>query len=306
MAGTTTDREKLAETPLFDTAFLQCLERLQLRIQSRSQFEGSGGNPIRQAGQGREFSEYRDYSPGDDFRAVDWMAYGRTGRLFTKLHKAEKESALHVLIDSSLSMRHVGVPGKFRMTCRFAAAVAVICALRNHRVNLAWFHGALDCQSGMVQGSKSLPRIFEFFATPPAFPQPTDLGNVARQWCGGVPCRDAVVLVSDFLDESRVDVAAKMFACAGFTASFVQVLGREEEKPAFFDAVRLRDSETGEATEVFFDAAERECYASSLTKFLDRTEASAKQSGGGYLLLKESESFEEAIISGLKSIGILA
>ena len=43
----------------------------RLRAERRSKKTGSG----------IEFADHREYSPGDDFRYLDWNVYGRTGRL---------------------------------------------------------------------------------------------------------------------------------------------------------------------------------------------------------------------------------
>ena len=43
-------------------------------------------------GQGIEFSEVREYTPGDDIRAIDWNVTARTGTPYIKKYKqAHKE-----------------------------------------------------------------------------------------------------------------------------------------------------------------------------------------------------------------------
>src|SRR5262249_12087886 len=48
--------------------------------------------------------DYRNYSPGDDLRRVDWNAYARMERLFLKLFQEEEDLTIHLLIDASRSM----------------------------------------------------------------------------------------------------------------------------------------------------------------------------------------------------------
>src|ERR671939_939424 len=89
---------------LLDEDFLRRLERLSLFAQ-RSVKAGLIGehHSVRKASS-FEFADYRHYVPGDDFRRIDWNAYGRLEQLFLKLTEAKEDVAVHLLIDSSLSM----------------------------------------------------------------------------------------------------------------------------------------------------------------------------------------------------------
>ena len=87
---------------LLDEEFLRRLERLSLFAQ-RSVKAGLIGehHSVRKASS-FEFADYRHYVPGDDFRRIDWNAYGRLEQLFLKLTEAKEDVAVHLLIDSSL------------------------------------------------------------------------------------------------------------------------------------------------------------------------------------------------------------
>lgn len=65
----------------------------------------AGERSAREAGHSVEFLDYRPYQPGDEPRFVDWRAYARSGRLYTRLFHAERAADLHVLLDTSASMR---------------------------------------------------------------------------------------------------------------------------------------------------------------------------------------------------------
>src|SRR5574338_319842 len=96
---------------LFDEAFLRRLERLALvaRRASTGQTQGERRSPKR--GQSVEFSDFRPYVAGDDFRRIDWNAYARLERFFIKLFVEEEDLTVHLLIDTSRSMAY-GDPGK--------------------------------------------------------------------------------------------------------------------------------------------------------------------------------------------------
>src|SRR5437016_10086895 len=77
------------------------------------------------AGSSMEFSDYRRYAPGDDFRRIDWRAYARLERLFLRVFEAEENITVTILIDCSTSMYH-GTPAKSELAIALAAALAYI------------------------------------------------------------------------------------------------------------------------------------------------------------------------------------
>jgi hypothetical protein len=55
-----------------------------------------------------EFSEYRDYQPGDDLRHLDWQLFARSDRLYVKQYTQETNVRLYVVCDTSASMAYRG------------------------------------------------------------------------------------------------------------------------------------------------------------------------------------------------------
>src|ERR1700694_2921150 len=51
-----------------------------------------------------EFTEYRQYSPGDDPRFLDWRLYARTDRYYIKKFEDETNLRCYLLVDNSRSM----------------------------------------------------------------------------------------------------------------------------------------------------------------------------------------------------------
>ena len=111
--------------PLFDSAFLAKLERLHLLVRRMFRGERRAERRARQTGASLEFADYREYTPGDEPRSIDWHAYGRLERLFVKLHEHEQDLAVTFLVDSSRSMswqsdKTPDSPGKLDYARRFA------------------------------------------------------------------------------------------------------------------------------------------------------------------------------------------
>src|SRR5438105_10244877 len=69
----------------------------------------AGRHATTQRGHSVEFSDYRQYLPGDELGDVDWKVYGRTDKMFIKLFEHETDMTVHLLIDASASMGYRGV-----------------------------------------------------------------------------------------------------------------------------------------------------------------------------------------------------
>ena len=61
-------------------AFLARLDALRLAMRGRAQGGAGGSRRSRQTGSSAEFSDYREYIPGDDIRRLDWNALARSWR----------------------------------------------------------------------------------------------------------------------------------------------------------------------------------------------------------------------------------
>ncbi|MFQ6091013.1 MAG: DUF58 domain-containing protein, partial [Candidatus Bipolaricaulia bacterium] len=62
---------------LLEEEFLRKLERLRLIVKLRAGGRPGGSHWSPKAGPGLEFTDYKKYYPGDDFRYIDWKAYAR-------------------------------------------------------------------------------------------------------------------------------------------------------------------------------------------------------------------------------------
>lgn len=85
----------------------EILKRLQqLRIHLRKAVLGQrqGSHASLRKGQGLEFSDYKAYSPGDDFRSVDWNVLARTDKIYTRQYREEQDVKVLIVLDYSKSL----------------------------------------------------------------------------------------------------------------------------------------------------------------------------------------------------------
>src|ERR1700687_2062812 len=108
--------------PLLDREFLGKLERLTIHWQKSFGGLVGGHNSSRFAGPGQEFLDHRNFHHGDDLRAVNWSAYLRLEKLFSKMFQVEPRVPVHMLLDTSASMSS-GNGSKFDVARKIAASL---------------------------------------------------------------------------------------------------------------------------------------------------------------------------------------
>src|ERR671921_390808 len=77
-------------------------------------------------GYSAEFSQYRQYRPGDDLKYIDWKLFARTDRFYTKQFRETTNLLCTIALDASASMDYGADGGvtKFQYARLLAAALA--------------------------------------------------------------------------------------------------------------------------------------------------------------------------------------
>src|SRR5688500_2801859 len=152
-------------------------------------------------GQSVEFTDYRDYSLGDDLRSLDWNLYARLEKLFIKLFIEEEDVNVHVLLDASASMEG-GNPDKLHFGKRAAAALAYVGLASYDRVSLAVLQGRVARRFPSVRGAGRVFQVLSDLSAVKPAPGPTDLAAAVRHYAAQITQRGPLVLISDLFDEN--------------------------------------------------------------------------------------------------------
>ncbi|MCD6494733.1 DUF58 domain-containing protein [Candidatus Bipolaricaulota bacterium] len=229
--------------PLIDEGFLRRLSRLRFITKGRRASSLSGAHPSPRAGVSLEFADYREYTPGDDFRYIDWNIVGRLDRVLVKTFVHEVDLPIYLLVDLSASM-HLGSVPKVRYAARLAAALAYL-GLRNlDRVGLYPFTDHLlpsvSPRHGMQQMSRILRALRDVSAS-----GTTSLDLVLREFSHRTHETGLLFLISDFLVGGQYQEGVARLAYRGDEIVAIQIVDREEINPTVTGGVRLVDVETG-------------------------------------------------------------
>jgi uncharacterized protein (DUF58 family) len=185
----------------FDPLTLSKLSTLLLR--ARYVVEGliSGVHTSPYKGFSVEFSEHRQYVPGDEIRHIDWKAYAKFDRYYIKEYEEETNLRCYLLVDASASMnyRSQGV-SKFDYACYLAAALAYVMLNQQDLVGLVTFSHGIRQQLPARSSPGHLRAVVDSLEqTTPA--GDTDLGRTLHHIASQLRRRGLVIVLSDLLDE---------------------------------------------------------------------------------------------------------
>ena len=99
------DRSEKTMSPL-DPKILARITPLGLRAQKVVEGSISGLHRSPLHGVSVEFADYREYSPGDDLKRIDWKAYARSNKFQIKRYEEESNLRATIVLDASASMRY--------------------------------------------------------------------------------------------------------------------------------------------------------------------------------------------------------
>jgi uncharacterized protein (DUF58 family) len=302
---------------LFDGPFLRRLEALSLVVRQSRAGQWQGERRSLKRGQSVEFADYRNYVPGDDFRLVDWNAYGRLERFFLKLFVEEEEQIVHLLIDTSRSMDWPSAAlnpdlNKLTYARRAAAAVGYISLAGLDRVTIAGVNTALSHHFPPHRGRHQAFALFDFLTGLTAT-GPTQLDQALGQYAAQARQPGPLLIFSDLLDASTGSSAAQPPWASGLNAllarrfeiSLIHILSPDEVEPSLTGDLRLLDSETGRPVEITADYEALTRYKAGLAAWQAELREWCTRRSVAYVPVTTDVPFEQFIFTFLRQRGIL-
>jgi uncharacterized protein (DUF58 family) len=230
-----------------------------LELLARAVVEGfiSGLHRSPYTGFSTEFTEYRQYNPGDDLRYLDWRLLGRTDRFFIKKYRADTNTQCHLLVDTSASMRYRSVEAsvtKLQYAQFLAAALAYLLARQQDAVGLVAFGDGVHTHVPARNRTGHMRTIYGQLAGLEAGGE-TRLSASLHETAERLTRRGIIILISDFYDQpERLADAFQHLRFKGHDLVAFHVLDPNEVEFDFDDAVLLlEDAETTEQMPVLPD-----------------------------------------------------
>lgn len=242
-----------------------------------------------------EFSDFRPYVAGDDFRQIDWPAYARLEKLMLRLYVAEEEACLNVVLDTSGSMV-MGEPPKWQAARRLAAALSFVGLAAMDRVQVGELGGS---RIPPMRGRDGVSRIWTFLEglEPAGETGPAELRRLSWARPG------ITVVISDFLVEEDGNWGPPVAGLASRRQDPVlwQVLSPDEEHPSIAGDLKLVDVETERSREFTITPGLLADYQRALAGHRAELARSAQSAGGRFLHSTSADDMEAMMLAGLRA-----
>jgi uncharacterized protein (DUF58 family) len=243
---------------------LRYLELVLRKSLMQHRIAGSRFSRERDRGRGQDFSRYTMYTPGDDFRYVDWNVYARTGKLFLRIFKEEPEGTVYFLLDASGSMLSGG-----RRKTDFAAlliiALSYISLKRGDRIRVIPFSDGRQLRqpSPWFKGVRAIVSLMDWLERA-VWSGCTDFHRGLEKIAPLLRKRGIIFLVSDFLAPlDGISKGLKYIMRKDLHPVLLHLYSEEEANPLLEEGITyiLEDSEVkGNTLKVKADAASRVAY----------------------------------------------
>ncbi|MGQ0749420.1 MAG: DUF58 domain-containing protein [Betaproteobacteria bacterium] len=283
---------------VFDDRFLRKLERLELVARKMFRGQMHGEHTTRKRGRGLEFSDFRRYHPGDDFRYIDWNIYSRLDQLFLKLNASEEDMTLHLIVDTSASMGF-GDPSKFDQARRLAAAFSYIALHNFDRVGVSAFAEGAGATLPAIKARHHMASLLAFL-TDLRCTGATRFAPALRAFSTRTRNPGLVIVISDLLGAEDVQQGIEALCHGGHDIMVIQLLAEPEIDPQLDGALRMVDSETAEEFDVTVDEALRRHYRDRLHRLLQEMEQFCRQRKLEYFRASTAIPFEDVVLKYLR------
>ncbi len=232
--------------PGIDAATVMRIKNLQLRsrVVVEGFFNGLHRSPFH--GFSAEFSEYRQYTPGDDTRYIDWRLYARSDRYYIKRFEDETNRRCYLVVDLSRSMGFGSLDyTKMDYARTLAATFAYYLSLQRDSVGLLSYDEAVrDFLAARYRPGhlRNLMVMLERTVSG----QSTQIGDALEQIASLVKKRGLIVLLSDFLTPiEELGRPLSYLRSRGHEVMAFRILDPAEVSFAFSEATLFVDLESG-------------------------------------------------------------
>jgi uncharacterized protein (DUF58 family) len=258
-----------SRTDLVDPRALMRLKSLELRARVIVEGFWKGIHRSPHHGFSVEFTEYRQYSPGDDTRYLDWRVLARSDRHFIKKYEDETNLRVYLLVDQSRSMGFGSLPyTKAQYAATLAATLACFLDGQGDAVGLMAFDTAIRAYLPPRHRPGHLRRLMHHLDAPAAGPG-TDLRAPLQRVAQMLTRRSMLILISDLLAPiDRLSADLGYLRARGHEVVVFQPLDPAEMTFAFDGPAHFEDVESGRR--LYIDpAAARQSYQARLHAHLD-------------------------------------
>lgn len=275
---------------------------LSARVTVEGAYTGRHKSPFK--GQSQEFTDYREYYPGDSIRTIDWKVYARTDRYVIKLSEKETVMTCYLLVDSSASMAFGGRwheqffgkddVSKFDYACYLAAALCYLTIKQGDKIGLTLFDSKIKYHSPAGGTYSHLYKMVSRLESNKVG-RGTSVSRALRETFPLFKRKGVIILISDLLDDpEEIFGALDMYRHRNFEIVLFHILHKHELELPRVPSVNFIDSETAERM-TSIPADIRDSYHRHLHEYIDTVASTAQARKIDYQLLSTETPYQMAL-----------
>jgi uncharacterized protein (DUF58 family) len=282
---------------------LRRIERLSLRVRRPLPGGPAGEHLGRGQSASIEFADHRPYSPGDDFRRIDWNALARLDELTIRVTESREDVGLYVILDCSSSMAS-GDGSKARVARQLAAGLAYLALNQLDVVRVYGLGNGMVSRSPRYTGRRQSADVFRLLRNLPVVPS-TDLSSAFAGFVSDRPAQGVVYVLSDLLNVSEYRTGLRRIVQAGFEVALVHILSEAELNPRLMGDVELIDSETAETLKISMTLETLSSYRRDLAQWQQGIDDFCRSIGVRYLPIPAERSLDAILLGDFRRYGLL-
>ncbi|MDF1535192.1 MAG: DUF58 domain-containing protein [bacterium] len=242
-----------------------------------------------------EIDSHRPYAQGEDLRYIDWNLYARLDRFFIKTVVAEEEGLLHLLVDTSTSMRNPH-PEKQPRSLEIAAGIAYLILSAGNQLAVHSWADRLLLTRQYNRGESETHDLLHQLSTLPVGGE-TDLGatlaNLRRISRGHI---FRTIIISDLLEINGYFQQLEFLQAQGARVGIIQTLNPLEISPRLRGHLALVDPETGNRKTRVVGYRTLRTYRKAVADFHRETEEAFSRMDIPFLRASSLTGFEDSVI----------
>lgn len=279
-----------------DPKALLAIESMELRTRIVIDGLQLGLHRSRDHGFSVEFSEYRNYTPGDDLKHLDWKVMARTDRPYLKQFEAETNLRVQILLDQSRSMAYASDDNiaKFDYATTLAATLAIFLMKQGDLVGLTKFDTAIATHLPPMNNPAHFKRIFSELEST-AEGDGTSLDEPLQRVAEMQSRRGFFILISDLLAPiDQLESRLAMLRARGNDVAIIRPLDPNEIDPEFEPGAQLQDLESKRSIAVDL-GKETKAYKQRFQEHEDRVQKICDDKGIDYITTTTDKSLSEVL-----------
>lgn len=243
-----------------------------------------------------EFSEHRQYRPGDEIRHLDWKVFARSEKYYIKQYEEETNLRSILILDSSASMNYAssGNITKFEYATYLSAAIAYLLVNQRDSIGLALYDEKVKLFMPPNSKQTYLSEIIKALAenTPS---NTTSTAKSLDEIAERIRRRGLVVIMSDFFDNTdEILKALSHFRHKKHDVILFQILDEREIDFKFGHSAQFIDMETGE--EMITQAQQiQKSYTEAMLNFTQNLNKNCRNLNIEYHLITTNLPFDKAM-----------